>query len=318
MLSQVKSFFFGKERKAYGTLIFEALKEGNETLVKELCSEAEVEKKDITMALCEYIENYDPQNKETIIKRINLLIDIGKEKDNSEKEKREGEFLNIFVNNTTPLIRAVQTWDIDIVQLLLDRGANVNETFHKGEAINSALDEACKCKYDSKKEQRRNIIKLLISKGANVNGHLYYSPFAKASYQPCWLLNDETIEVMKYLMREDKFELSIKDEKELRNLLEKKENSRYKDFILQMIAVVKERMNKKPDGGRNYLNRRHHLSRHLNRIKKSHEKKSGRSKVHRQNHHVRSSRKNANIEAEIIEKTGKSFENILRKVLSEF
>lgn len=232
--------------KSYETDILKALEENNETLVKKLCSEAQKNKKNdnIALALCRCLESYsseknDPQKKETIEKRILLLLDSG------------GDFLNNFVNTgevmTTPLICAVLTWEVEKVKLLLDRGANVLKTYHNHQPVNSALDEACECRNleKEKKAQRLEIIKLLLEKGADVNGSLYESPLQRSM---CLNLDDDIIEIMKLLMGNEKYKLYNADEKKLNRILNRESNVKYKNIVLEMIEKVKLR--KKVDGRR--------------------------------------------------------------------
>ena len=285
--------------KSYETLITEALYANNEDKLNEQITKAMKSKKisQVTLVLCKLINDYwrskspenfkycnafaEPQTMEEtrnkIYAQIKLVLKYG------------SGCLNTHVNlghyiivPTTPLVLAVKNLDVDIVELLLNNGADAKLLFPAVKPINSALHEACKCNSNLKpeqKEQRLKIINLLLDKGADVNSLItfeieiyrndnfstvlgYRTPLMgamcveKAGQRT---LNDDVVQIFETLLKREEYDLSVKGEYEIpmslkeivTNFVSKSES---RDKILELITKVEARQKAdtaalpKPDG----------------------------------------------------------------------
>ena len=234
--------FFANMLKSYETLIVEALEAGDEKKLSEYCSKAPKEK--ISFVFCNVLNSGGGVDRK---KKISLILKYG------------GDFLNDAVKLegesklTTPLICAVNTWDVELVGDLLQKGANAKKMFDNGNSIKSPLHEVCKCRTgltDEQKGQRIKIILLLLENGANVNGanNAYDSrtPLMEALCAP---LNEDVVKICEILLKREEYDLSWTDisKRTLKQIIEKRQQSEYRDAILKLISEVEAR-GKKKDG----------------------------------------------------------------------
>jgi hypothetical protein len=230
--------------KSYETLIVEALEAGDEKKLSEYCSKAPKEK--ISFVFCNVLNSGGGVDRK---KKISLILKYG------------GDFLNDAVKLegesklTTPLICAVNTWDVELVGELLQKGANAKKMFDNGNSIKSPLHEVCKCRTgltEEQKGQRIKIIQLLLENGANVNGanNAYDSrtPLMEALCAP---LNEDVVKICEILLKKEEYDLSWTDisKRTLKQIVEKRQQSEYRDAILKLISEVEAR-GKKKDGRR--------------------------------------------------------------------
>lgn len=302
--------------KTHDTSILEALESNDENKLKRF----ENKFKSLALAMCTLLEDYRSYRHYVINNKKDKMYKNGGEKIKDVAMERDKKLAQIslllklenvkkpkFLNEVvpfgyyvpkpcTPLVCAVNSLDADMVQLLINKGADpkliLNNLF--GEPTNSALHEACRCnKYlelnDAEKEQRLKIINLLLDKGADVNSKItfekkhmsgnislcYRTPLMVAL---CDNLDDVVVKIFKTLLEREEYDLSVKGElfnETIKELVKGKKQSSHRDAILNLIAEVEARPKptQKADGRRSRVKRRSGTKKDV----RSHKKKSGRS-----------------------------------------
>jgi len=283
--------------KSYETLITEALNaKQEEDLKKHIEGAMKSQKSQVSLVLCNLIDHYD------YVKGKAMSDDIKKTEAEIALVLKYGSgCLNTHVmfgygggKPTTPLLLAVKNLDADMVQLLLNNGADAKLLFPADNPVNSALHEACKCYSGKKKEQRMKIINLLLEKGADVNSVItfeekfmsgdiylrYRTPLmgALCSGKP---LDNDVVEIFRTLLKREEYDLSVKGEryhKPLKEILASEPKSDFLGEIMKLITEVETRPKKAKADGRSRARSKERAKK--NGRSKSPAKKNGRSKSH--------------------------------------